>query len=95
MEMQQEGRPVLEAQVRRWSHIPWEQIEHLLPDPQAYEVTFGARKYQVDVKLLEDTDHHLRLSVSVDDGAMPRSMCPLSQNILLPKTRHERRKMAR
>lgn len=90
-----EWRPVLEAEVRRWSQIPWEQIEHLLPESQAYEVAQDTKKYQVEVTLLEDTDTHIRLSVAVDDGVLLHAMFPLSQTVVLSKTRHERRKMAR
>jgi hypothetical protein len=88
-------RPVLEAQVRRWSQIPWEQLPGLLQDSQAYEVTFGTKKYQVEVALLDDTDAHIHFSVAVDDGVLPRAMLPLSQSVVLSKTRHERRKMVR
>ena len=92
----EEGRPVLEAQVRRWSHIPWEQIVSLLRDPHAYEATFETKKYQVEVELVENTEAHIRLSVAVDDGAVPRSMLPLTRSIVLSKTTwHERRKVAR
>jgi hypothetical protein len=90
-----ECRSVLEAQVRRWSQIPWKQLSALLQDSQAYEVTFQTKKYQVEVQLLEETDTHLHFSVAVDDGVLPRAMLPLSQSVVLSKTRHERRKMAR
>jgi hypothetical protein len=96
MENREEVRPVLEAQVRRWSHIPWEQIVSLLRDPHAYQATFQTKKYQVEVELLENTEAHIRLSVAVDDGALPRSMLPLTQSIVLSKTTwHERRRVAR
>jgi hypothetical protein len=94
--MPDEGRAVLEAAVRRWSRIPWDQIVGLLQDSQPYQVTFETRKYQVDVELLENTDAHIGLSVTVNDGASSQSTPPLSQIVIVSKTtRHERRRIAR
>jgi hypothetical protein len=92
----EEWRPVLDAQVRRWSQIPWEQLVGLLREPQAYEATLGAKKYRIAVDLLEDRDASIQISVAVDDGALTYSALPLCRSIVLSKTtRCERRKLAR
>jgi hypothetical protein len=92
----EEWRPVLDAQVRRWSQIPWEQLVGLLREPQAYEATLGTKKYRIAVDLLEDRDASVQISVAVDDGALTYSALPLCRSIVLSKTtRRERRKLAR
>jgi hypothetical protein len=95
MGKREECRPILEAQVRRWAQIPWEQVVRLLLESQAYEVTSESKKYQVEVQLLENTAAYIHFSVAVDDGALPQSLSPLSQVIVLSKTRREQRKLAR
>ncbi len=96
MGKREEWRPVLEAHVRRWSQIPWEQLVGLLQESQAYETTFDAKKYRVAVDLLEDKDASIQFSVAVDDGALTYSALPLCRSVVLSKTtRRERRKMVR
>jgi hypothetical protein len=96
MGTREEWRRVLDAQVRRWSQIPWEQLVGLLREPQAYEATSDTKKYRVAVDLLEDTDASIQISVAVDDGALTYSALPLCRSVVLSKTtRRERRKLAR
>jgi hypothetical protein len=96
MAAREEWRPVLEAQVRRWSQIPWEQVVSLLRETQAYEATLDTKKFRVAVDLLEENDASIQLSVAVDDGALTYSALPLCRSVVLSKmTRRERRKVAR
>jgi hypothetical protein len=96
MATREEWRPVLEAQVRRWSQIPWEQLVGLLRESQAYEATLDTKKYRIAVELLEEKDASIQFSVAVDDGALTYSALPLCRSVVLSKTtRRERRKFAR
>jgi hypothetical protein len=86
MSRRETWRPILEAEVKRWSQLPLEQLIEELHEPQAYEVSEHSKRYQVEVDLLENTDEYVHLCVSVDDGALPWSMFPLSKGILRNKT---------
>lgn len=81
-------RPVLEAEVKRWSSIPWEQLVSDLAgerNDHNYEVQVEATTYQVEVTLLEDTDDHVLVVVSVDDGSFWAACHPLSECFRLDK----------
>ncbi|MGA2571636.1 MAG: hypothetical protein ABSF23_14050 [Terracidiphilus sp.] len=82
MSRREEWRPVLEAEVNRWSQVPLDRLMDELSDTQAYEVSAGSHEYQVEVELLEDTDAYVRISVAVDDGTLLYSWLPLSEDIL-------------
>jgi hypothetical protein len=38
----------------------------------------GARHYQVEVPLVEETDRYLHVMVAVDEGTLPSSLVPLT-----------------
>ena len=56
-----------------------------LSDVQSYEVEFEGKKYQVEVQLLENTDRYVHVGLSVDDGSIPASFCPLSESFIRQK----------
>jgi hypothetical protein len=92
----EDGRPVLEAEVRRWAQIPWEQVVSLLRESQRYEATLEKKKYRVEVGLVKDTEAHVLFSVAVEDCTPAGSMPALCRRVALSKTtRRERRKLAR
>jgi hypothetical protein len=57
----------------------------LLPDEQVYEVDFNGRDHQVEVRILQNTDKHILVIVSVDDGSIPASFSPLSSTFIREK----------
>jgi hypothetical protein len=82
----EEWRPILDAEVKRWSSMPLDQAVNELHEAQTYAVSVGSKSYQVEVDLLENTDTYVHLIVSVDDGTLPWSMFPMSEGILRHKT---------
>ena len=78
-------RPVLEAEIKRWSAMSCEQLTAELADDQVYEVEFESRKYQVEVELLENTERYLHVAVAVDDGSLPASFRPLTDSFIRNK----------
>jgi hypothetical protein len=82
MSRRETWRPVLEAEVKRWTQVPLDQLIEELHEAQAYEVPMGSKRYKVQVDLLENTDKYVHVIVSVDDGTLPWSMVPLSEGIL-------------
>jgi hypothetical protein len=56
----EEWRPVLEAEIKRWSEIPADQLVSALVNVHAYEVKFESKTYQIEVELLENTDSLVR-----------------------------------
>lgn len=56
-----------------------------LGEEQCYEVEFGSEKYQVEVKLLDNTDEYLHVGVFVDDGTLPASLRPESASFIRAK----------
>ena len=81
----QQCRPVLEAEVKRWSSMPWEKLVSELADEQNYEVTIESTTYQVEVTLVENTDDYVHVLVSVDDGGFLGFLLPLSNTFVIEK----------
>jgi hypothetical protein len=52
--------------------MPWEAILAKVPDVEAYQIEFGNR-YNVEVQILDNTEHYVRVVVDVDHGNMPTS----------------------
>jgi tRNA U54 and U55 pseudouridine synthase Pus10 len=80
-------RPVLEAEVKRWSSRSSAELLAELADEQVYEVEFEGRKHQVEVQILENTESYIRVVVSVDDGSLPASLSPLLESFIRQKDR--------
>lgn len=80
MSRRDEWRRVLDAEVGRWSAMPHDQLVTALSDHQAYEVELDAKKYQVEVEVLEVAEKYLHIIVAVDDGSLPASVLPLSRS---------------
>lgn len=85
MTRRERWRPVLDAEVKRWSALSAAQLISELPDVKVYEVEFESKNYQVEVELLENTPGYLNVAVSVDDGTLPASIVPLSYNFIRRK----------
>ncbi len=85
MSRRDEWRKVLDSEVKRWSALSCEQLLSELQEPQAYEIEFDSKKYQVEVELLENTAQYLNVAVAVDDGTLPASILPVTHNFICPK----------
>lgn len=85
MNRREQWRPVLDAEMKKWSAKSSEVLVAELPDEQAYEVEFAGKKYQVEVQLLENTDRYVHVGVTVDDGSIPASFRPLSESFVREK----------
>ena len=80
-----EWRPVLNAELKRWSALSCEELASLLAEEQAYEVEHDCKTYQVEVHILENTDTYIHVSVAVDDGHLWRAMRPLVASFIRRK----------
>jgi hypothetical protein len=85
MSQRDEWLKVLDFEMKRWSALSWEQLASELQEPQAYEVVFDSKKYQVEVELLENTEQYLNVAVAVDDGTLPASISPATDNFIRQK----------
>jgi DNA relaxase NicK len=85
MKRREQWRPVLEAEIKRWSALSCVQLTSQLADLRTYEVEFESKKYQVEVQILENTDNYVHVSVAVDDGHFWRAMRPLSSSFICRK----------
>jgi hypothetical protein len=82
----QQWQPVLDAQMKRWSAMSCSQLlSQLSAEEQTYEVEFQSKKYQVEVKILENTDAYIHVAVAVDDGHFWRAMHPLASSFIRRK----------
>jgi hypothetical protein len=81
-----EWQKVLDAEVARWSGMPWEQLVTELHEVRAYQVEVESKQYQVEVQLLENAADYVHVAVSVDDGSLPRSIVPLTHSFIRQKT---------
>ena len=75
-------RPVLDAEVKRWSEKSYDQLRSASSDMQDYEVEFASKLYQVEVELLENTEEYVHVMVAVDDGSLPWSIWPLTHSFI-------------
>jgi hypothetical protein len=87
MRRREEWRKILDAEVKRWSAMSWEQLVSEVRDLDVYEVELDSKKYQVEVEILENTEKYVHVSVSVDDGSLPASIWPASHTFTLEKAR--------
>ena len=85
MKQREQWRPVLEAEMKRWSAMSCAQLASELADVRTYEVEVESKKYQVEVQILEDTDSYVHVGVAVDDGDFWRAMRPLSSSFVCRK----------
>jgi hypothetical protein len=85
MGRREEGRKVLDSEVKRWSAMSCDQLASELRDQQSYQVEFDSKQYQVEVQLLENTEQYLHVMVGVDDGSLPASLLPLTETFIRQK----------
>ena len=85
MKRREQWRPVLDAEVKKWSMRSCAELLAELPDVRAYEVECEGKKYQVEVQLLENTKKYVHVAVAVDDGSIPASFRPLSSSFIREK----------
>jgi hypothetical protein len=57
----------------------------LTAEEENYDVEFESQKFQVEVKLLEDTAAYIHVAVAVDDGHFWRALRPLSRSFICRK----------
>ena len=85
MKRREQWRPVLDAEVQRWSAKSSAQLLEELADVQGYETEFENKIYQVEVEILENTEKYVHVSVAVDDGSLLGGMRPLSTSFICEK----------
>jgi hypothetical protein len=85
MNRREEWRPVLDAEVKKWSAKSSAELIAELRDVEAYQVEVEGKKYGVEVQLLENTDKYVHMCVDVDDGSVPASFRPLSESFIREK----------
>jgi hypothetical protein len=85
VQRKEQWRPVLDAELKRWSAKSSEQLLAELGEVQAYETEFENRKYQVEVEILENTEKYVHVMVAVDDGSLPAAMSPLTESFIREK----------
>jgi hypothetical protein len=85
-----EWQTVLAGEVKKWSAIPYYQIQSKVRDShECYEVQLNSKKYQVEVEILENTEEYLHVGLSLDDGSLPASIRPVSSSIIVYKGEKE------
>ena len=85
MKRREQWRPVLDAEVKRWSEKSCEQLLSELRESLDYEVEYATKRYQVEVELLENTAGYVHVLIAVDDGSVPASFWPLTATIICRK----------
>ena len=77
--------PILEAEVRKWSSKTSDEVIAELREPNCYEVSFGTKKYQCEVQLLQNADAYLRIGIAIDDGTLMGSLDPFGGSFDIKK----------
>jgi hypothetical protein len=85
MKRREQWRPVLDAELKRWSAKSCEQLLAELGDVQAYEIEFEEKRYQVEVEILENTEKYVHVGMAVDDCTLRGAIRPLSTSFIREK----------
>jgi hypothetical protein len=91
MKRREQWRPVLDAELKKWSTKSCAELVVALRGVEAYQVEVDGKRYTVEVQLLEDTDKYVHVGVEVDDGSVPASFRPLSSSFVCEKQQREDR----
>ena len=78
-------RQVLDAEMRHWSALPYDQLIARLSNADVYEVKHDSRTYQVEIEVLENTENYVHVVLSVDDGSLPASIWPATDSFICTK----------
>ena len=78
-------REVLDAEMRHWSALPYDQLMARLSNADVYEVKHDSRTYQVEIEVLENTENYVHVVLSVDDGSLPASIWPATDSFICIK----------
>ena len=62
-----------------------EQLLDKLREPQAYELLHDSKRYQFEVRLIENTVEYVHIVIAIDDGTLPASLLPLTQSFIRQK----------
>jgi len=85
MARRDEWREVLNAEAERWSKKSCDQLIDELREGQTYAVQVGAKEYQVEIEILENTTEYVHVGLGVDDGSLPMSIVPVVQSFIRQK----------
>lgn len=85
MRRRERWQQVLDAEVRRWSAMPYQELIAAVPETDVYEVERDGDKYQVEISILEDTERYVHVGITVDDGSLPASIVPASRTFVRDK----------
>ncbi len=86
MNRRQRWRKVLEAEVQRWSALPYDRLQAQLAATEVYEVADGPQRYQVEIDVLENTKEYVHVMLSLDDGSLPLSLVPVIDSFITNKS---------
>ena len=86
MNRRRQWRKVLEAEVQRWSALPYNRLQPQLATTEVYEVVDGAQRYQVEIDVLENTREYVHVMLSLDDGSLPLSLVPVIDSFITNKS---------
>jgi hypothetical protein len=82
MSRREEWRTILDAEVKRWSAMSYDDLITALRGQQNYQVDVDSKAYQVEVEVLEITEKYLHVVVAV--GSLPASGRPLTRSFFCP-----------
>jgi hypothetical protein len=57
-------REALDAEMRQWSALPYDQLIARLNNADVYEVKHDSRTYQVEIEVLENTEKYVHVVLS-------------------------------
>jgi len=85
MTRREQWRKVLNAEIHRWSCLPYDQLISQLKTTEVYEVEHDFKKYQIEIEVLEDKENYVHIAISVDDGNLPASLLPATDSFICKK----------
>lgn len=80
----EELKKALIAEKNKYTSKSFEELVKI-QKPITYQGGIGDNWYQVEVQILEKTEKYVHLSISVDDGRIPKAILPLCEDFILYK----------
>ncbi|MGA3371395.1 MAG: hypothetical protein ABSC48_06485 [Terracidiphilus sp.] len=76
---------MLDVETERWSQKSCEQLVAELREVLNYEVVVDAKRYQVEVGIIENKQDYIHVALGVDDGSFPWSILPVARTFIRQK----------
>ena len=84
-DMRERCRKVLQSELTHWASLSSDDLLTEIRNRDAYEVVADAKRYQIELVLLENIPKYLHVCIAVDDGSLLASLRPEAASFICRK----------